>query len=241
MKYLTQYINIHCLRLSENASFGQTKIFISIKRVCHPYSWWGIRQGSLITSLSITSRWGDWWDSDLLLKLYALNCFVKAHYNDVIMAAKASQITSLTIVYSTVYFGADQRKHQSSASLAFVRAIHRWPVNSSHKWPVTRKMLPFDDVIMSYRSWNGLGTGKSGLVRQTHKYLFYASISHGFLFFFISHCHTHRVLCQIFPRGYCLIACPTLSVNVDQIPAITEQRLYIEGLHITKTAHNSTC
>ena len=60
----------------------------------------------------------------------------------------ASQTTSLTIVYSTVYSGADQRKHQSSASLALVRGIHRWPVNSPHKWPVTRKMFPFDDVIM---------------------------------------------------------------------------------------------
>ena len=70
------------------------------------------------------------------------------HYNDVIMGAIASQITSLTIVYSTVYSGADQRKHQSSASLAFVRAIHRGPVNSPWKKPVTRKMFPFDDVIM---------------------------------------------------------------------------------------------
>ena len=64
------------------------------------------------------------------------------------LKAMASQITSLAIVYSTVYSGADQRKHQSSASLAFVRGIHRWPVNSPHKWPVTRKMCPFDDVIM---------------------------------------------------------------------------------------------
>ena len=64
------------------------------------------------------------------------------------MGAIASQITSLTIVYWTVYSDADQRKHQSSASLAFVRGIHRGPVNSPHKWPVTRKMLPFDDVIM---------------------------------------------------------------------------------------------
>ena len=60
----------------------------------------------------------------------------------------ASQITSLTIVYSTVYPDADQRKHQSSASLAFVRGIHRGPVNSPHKRPVTRKMFPFDDAIM---------------------------------------------------------------------------------------------
>ena len=62
------------------------------------------------------------------------------YYNDVIMGAVASQITSLTIVYSTVDSDADQRKHQSSASLAFVRG--------NHKWPVTRKMFPFDDVIM---------------------------------------------------------------------------------------------
>ena len=52
-------------------------------------------------------------------------------------------------LFTTIYSGADQRKHQSSASLAFVRGIHRWPVNSPHKGPVTRKMFPFDDVIMS--------------------------------------------------------------------------------------------
>ena len=72
----------------------------------------------------------------------------KLHYDDVIMSAIASQITSLTIVYSIVYSDADQRKHQSSASLAIVWGIHRGPVNSPHKWPVTRKMVPFDDVIM---------------------------------------------------------------------------------------------
>ena len=70
------------------------------------------------------------------------------HYDGVIMGAIASQITSLTIVYSTVYSDADQRKHQSSASQAFVWGIHRGPVNSPHKWPVTLKMSPFDDVIM---------------------------------------------------------------------------------------------
>ena len=71
------------------------------------------------------------------------------HYSDVIMCMVASQITSLTIVYSTVYSGEDQRKHQSSASLAFVWRIHRCPVNSPHKWPVTRKMSTLDDVIMT--------------------------------------------------------------------------------------------
>ena len=50
------------------------------------------------------------------------------------MGAVASQITSLTIVYSIVYSDADQRKHHGSASQAFVRGIHRGPVNSPHKW-----------------------------------------------------------------------------------------------------------
>ena len=70
------------------------------------------------------------------------------HNNDVIMGTTAFQITSLTIVYSTVYLGGDQRQYKSFASQAFVRGIHRWPVDSPHKWPVTRKMIPFDDVIM---------------------------------------------------------------------------------------------
>ena len=46
--------------------------------------------------------------------------------------------------------GADQRIHQTSASLTCVRGIHRWLVNSRHKGPVTRKMFPFDDVIMNF-------------------------------------------------------------------------------------------
>ena len=74
--------------------------------------------------------------------------FCAIHYNDVIMSVMASQVTSLIIVYSTVYSGADQRKHESSMSLAFVRGIHWWPVNSPHKGPVKRKTFPFDDVIM---------------------------------------------------------------------------------------------
>ena len=76
----------------------------------------------------------------------SLGC--RGHYSDVIMGAMASQFISITIVYSTVYSGTDQRKPQSSASLAIVRGIHQWPVNSPHKEPVTRKMFPFDDVIM---------------------------------------------------------------------------------------------
>ena len=75
------------------------------------------------------------------------------HYGDVIMGTMTSQIISLSIGYSTVYSDADQRKHHSPASLAFVWGTHRGPVNSPHKWPVTRKMFPFDDVIMSYRDF----------------------------------------------------------------------------------------
>ena len=80
---------------------------------------------------------------------YSLN-----HCSDVIMSTMVSQMTSASIVYSTMCSGTDQRKHQSSASLAFVRGIHRCPVTSPHKGPVTRKMFPFDDVIMELISIN---------------------------------------------------------------------------------------
>ena len=72
----------------------------------------------------------------------------KHHYGDVMMGAIASQITSLTIVFLTVYSNADERKYESSVSLTFVRGNHRGPLNFPHNWPVTRKMFPFDDVIM---------------------------------------------------------------------------------------------
>ena len=55
------------------------------------------------------------------------------HYSDVIMSAMASQITGVSIVSVNFCLGADQRKHQSSAPLAIVRGIHRWPVDSPYK------------------------------------------------------------------------------------------------------------
>ena len=76
------------------------------------------------------------------------------HYSDVIMGAMASQITLVSIVYSTVCSDTDQGKHQIFAALAFVRGIHRWPANSPHKGPVTRKIFPFDDVIMENAFWS---------------------------------------------------------------------------------------
>ena len=73
-------------------------------------------------------------------------------HSDVIMSPRVSQITGVSMVCSTVCSGADHRKHQSSPSLAFMRGIHRWPVNSPHKVPVARKMFSFDDVIMKSAS-----------------------------------------------------------------------------------------
>ena len=73
---------------------------------------------------------------------------ITTHYSDIIMSTMASQITGIPIVCSTVCSGADQRKYQSSALLAFLRGILRWPLDSPHKGPVTRIMFSFDDVIM---------------------------------------------------------------------------------------------
>ena len=85
----------------------------------------------IVRDVSCVSQWMVTRDSSGYHKINVcpLKCTVYnetywSHYSDVIMGAKASQITSLTIVYSTVYSGTDQRKHQKSASLAFVRGIH---------------------------------------------------------------------------------------------------------------------
>ena len=85
--------------------------------------------------------------------------FRKIHYSDVIMSEMTSQITRVSIVYSTVCSGAYQRKHQSSASLASVKGIHWWPVKFPHnlKGPVTRKMFPFNDVIMHIYDRTNIG------------------------------------------------------------------------------------
>ena len=76
----------------------------------------------LVTDISQTST-GTMASTSNYMKHGGHTCQV--HHNAVIMGAMASQITSLTIIYSTVYSGADQRKHQSSVSLAFAMGIHR--------------------------------------------------------------------------------------------------------------------
>ena len=89
--------------------------------------------------------------------IYIHTCYVMhavtwfwSHYSDVMMSAMVSQTTTVSIVCPTVGSGSEQRKHQSSASLAFVWGIHGRPVNSSNRRPVTRKVFPFDDVIVDY-------------------------------------------------------------------------------------------
>ena len=67
------------------------------------------------------------------------------------MGAMASQVTSLTIVYSTVYTGQNKEN---------IKSPRRWPVNSPHKGPVTREMFPFDDVIMDKKMDKGIAGPK---------------------------------------------------------------------------------
>ena len=110
----------------------------SYNEVC---GWFSLSTGMTVVSI----RWARIFNSHLMF-VFWLSLHI--HYNDVIMSTMASQINSLMIVYSTVYSDIDERKHQNSSSLVFVRGIHRWPVNSLHKGPVTRKVVPFDDVIM---------------------------------------------------------------------------------------------
>ena len=72
------------------------------------------------------------------------------HYDDVIMGAMASQISSLPIVHSTIY--SDAKKTSKLCVTGLCAGNSPGTVNSPHKWPVTRKISPFDDVIM-WRPW----------------------------------------------------------------------------------------
>ena len=81
----------------------------------------------------------------------SLSCVVNTmQYDDFITGAIASQITSLSIVYLNVYSDADQRKHQSSASLAFVRGIHR----GTGEFPA--QMTSYAENISIWRHHHGL-------------------------------------------------------------------------------------
>ena len=118
------------------------------------------------------------------------------HCSDVIMSAMASQITSLTIVYSTVFSGPDQRKRQSSVSLAFVRRIHQWPVNSPHKGPVTRKCFHLMTSSCAEPSLLGLAFGSGTLswsqVSETRLNIFIGILGPAILTVYIPYCLVRR-------------------------------------------------
>ena len=108
----------------------------------------------------------------------------KSHYSDVIISAMASQITSPTIVYSIVYSGADQRKHQSPASMAFVRGIHQWSVNSPHNISIWWR-----HHASPMRHW------KQSL--HSHRYICYQATHQSIL-------PSHYFIDHSFTRGICL-------------------------------------
>ena len=116
--------------------------------VTGPYSGHILHMIQYLSDCILTDKHHSPWNMYTVCALFCCAQSTSSHYNDVIMGTMASQITSLTIIYSTVYSDADQSKYQSSASLAFVRGIHRWPVNSPRKWPITQKIFPFDGAIM---------------------------------------------------------------------------------------------
>ena len=120
------------------------------------------------TSVKFKSKHKNWHWIKLVWKCYLQSSshFVfPGHYSDVIINMVASQITGVSIVCSAVCSCADQRINQGSASLGFVREIHRWPVNSPHKWPASnaekyfhlvtsscdRKVSLWKDVIQWYQ------------------------------------------------------------------------------------------
>ena len=139
-----------------------------------------------------------------------------SHYSDILVSAMASQITGVLMVGWTICSGADQRKHWSSESLAFVKGIHRWPVNSPHKGPVTRKMFPFDDIIMCELCFQdvymfSLDCKNHGLPWFSYWYPWWGGISaahfhvriwnlQGFLFFQMLFC---KISCLDFSMCWC--------------------------------------
>ena len=137
------------------------------------------------------------------------------------MGAIAYQITSLTIVYSIVYSDADQWNHQSSASLAFVLGIHRWPVNSPHKWPVTRK-----NVSIWWRH-HGLKAGvfcNIGYLSQTHLGIGVTNsnkqrvLMHGHQGWNVRHglCHIYMIYVYIWVvYSFCLFYCLFIIVTTQ--------------------------
>ena len=168
---ITKHGSWECFNLfreQKYLSFSEMLQFINVCPIWWPFIW-AITFQELFTQFTA-----------LFCCLYVLiDLFIsfRHHYNDVIMSTMASQITSLTVVYSSVYSVADERKHQSSVSLAFVRGIRRRPVNSPYKGLVTRKMFLFDDAIMILH-WRPVGQFFLGSVAVKQAWRIWLDISH---------------------------------------------------------------
>ena len=140
-------------------------------------------------------RWGSW-----------LRKHFFSHYSDVIIVTMASQLTSVWIVCSAICSGADQRKHQSSASLAFVRGLHRGPVNSPHKWPVTRKCFH-----LMTSSWGEGSVICIPICRYISKLSYWNRILYG------SAAFTSKLSIQRSPKGICQCWCTCISSHGDLV------------------------
>ena len=83
----------------------------------------------------------------LLWALQSSIFYTRVHYSDVIKGAMTSHHPHDCLL-NRLFRRRTTNTPKLYTSLAFVRGIHRWPVNSPHKWPVTRNIFPFDDVII---------------------------------------------------------------------------------------------
>ena len=114
---------------------------------------WTLLSGYILTSARMTRYANRVLGRDLIWRTHWTTRVFIQHYSDVTISAMVSQITGvngIAGICSSVCSGADKIKHQSTASLAFVKGIHHWPVNCPPKGPVKRKMFPFGDVIMQW-------------------------------------------------------------------------------------------
>ena len=125
--------------------------------------------------------------------------------------------------------GAYQRKYQSSVSLAFVWGIHRWPVNSPPKGPITRTMFPFDDVIMVFGAywlpgnlnnhvWSGemispgLGRGGSNFKCVISEHMLQIKLMCTSLKLLSGECHMAHLIIVYIGSGYVLVPLSTRAL-----------------------------
>ena len=102
--------------------------------------------------MSSNTLLGLWFHAKIKDKMWSRGCPLRTSQNDRPLQWRHIERDGVSNHLRLDCSDADQRKHQSSASLAFVRGIHRWPVNSPYKGPVTREMFPSDHVIMIFQT-----------------------------------------------------------------------------------------